>query len=73
MAMFRTKWNLIGLPENSLPLIIIIFLMKFFYYLFLIKFEKYQREILGPSSPDSVPIIEKKKTQPKKWILIKIR
>ena len=65
MAMFRTKWNLIGLPENPLPLIIIIFLMKFFYYLFLIKFEKYQREILGLSSPDSVPIIEKKKPSQK--------
>ena len=68
MAMFRTKWNLIGLPENSLLLIIIIFLMKFFYYLFLIKFEKYQREILGPSSPDSVPIIEKKKKNPAKKV-----
>ena len=51
----------------------------FFYSFFLMnKFEKYQRTILGPSSPDSVAIFEKKlgKTfylvflsQPKKWIV----
>ena len=35
--------------------------MKFFLNYFLIKFEKYQRAILGPSSPDSVSIFEKKK------------
>ena len=42
--------------------------MKFFFILFLIKFEKYQRAILGPSSPDSVHIIEKKKKKTAKKV-----
>ena len=58
MVMFRTKWNSVGLPENPLPLIL--FFKWTFFIPFLIKFEKYQRAILGPSSPDSVTTIEKK-------------
>ena len=53
MAMFKTKWNSMGLAENSLPLILF---FKWRIYML----ERYQREILGPSSPDSVAIFEKK-------------
>ena len=41
----------------------IVYNFFFFSILFLIRFEKYQREIMGPSSPDSVPIIENKTSQ----------
>ena len=71
MALFRTKWNSVGLSENPLPLILF---FKWKTYMF----EKYERVILRPSSPDSVAIFKKKvgKTfywvfllsQPKKWI-----
>ena len=56
MAMFRTKWNAMGLPENPWPNPF----DSFFFNEELYMFEKYQRAILGPSSPDSVAIFERK-------------
>ena len=65
MAVIRTKWNSMGLPENPLPLIL--FFFKWRTYMF----EKYQRAILGPS----IPVLGKTfywvfffLSQPKKWI-----
>ena len=65
MAMFRTKWNSVGLPENPLPLIL--FFKKWRIYMC----GKYQREILGPSSPDSVAIFEKKLGKTFYWVFFK--
>ena len=57
MVMFRTKWNSIGLSENPVSLILF---FKWKTYVF----EKYERVILRPSSPDWVFLL----SQPKKWI-----
>ena len=64
MAMFRTKWNSMSLPENPLPLIPF---FKWRNYMF----EKYQRVILGLSSPDSVAIFEKKPGKTFYWVFFK--
>ena len=50
--------NEIQLTCQKIPFLSV-FLNEVFLIHFLIKFEKYQKVILGPSSPDSVPIFEK--------------
>ena len=60
MEMFRTKWNSVGLAEN--PFYFILF--KWIIY----RFEKYQRAIVGCSSPDSVAMVEKKLGKTFSWV-----
>ena len=58
--MFRPKWYSTSLPENPLPLT--------FFKWRMLKFEKYHRAILGPSSFDSVATLENKFGNTFSWV-----